>query len=262
MNQFLKSTFLNERFILTAIMFNIIVLMLLSFAELKAYFYYFEYTDNILTVIFLFEVIFKVRAMGWRTYISSGWNQLDFIIVLLTTPSLLLYIFNFPDLTLLLVFRAIRVLKFFRFLKFVPDLDNILNGVGRALKSSIFVLLAFFLFNLVVALFNCYLFRDASPEHFGNVLRSSYTTFKMFTLEGWYEIPESITPNHSELYVFFTTLYFTIVVICGGIFGLSIVNAIFVDEMMSDNNQELEVRITRLENKIDALIDEIRKTDG
>jgi voltage-gated sodium channel len=47
-------------------------------------------------------------------------------------------------------------------------------------------------------------------------------------------------------------------VICGGIFGLSIVNAIFVDEMMSDNNRELENRITRLENKIELLIDEIR----
>ncbi len=260
MNQFLKSTLLSERFILAAIMFNIIVLMLLSFVELRDYFYYLEYADNILTVIFFLELVYKIRLMGWRTYISSGWNQLDFVVVLLTTPSLLLYIFNFPDLTLLLVLRAVRVLKFFRFLKFVPDLDNILNGVVRALKSSIFVLLAFFLFNLLVALFNYYLFRDASPEHFGNVLKSSYTTFKMFTLEGWYEIPESITPNHSELYVFFTTLYFTVLVICGGIFGLSIVNAIFVDEMMSDNNQELEIRITRLENKIDTLIDELKKS--
>jgi voltage-gated sodium channel len=254
----MKNIFLNDRLILGVIMFNVLVLILLSFNELKPYFHYLEYSDNVLTIIFFLEMVYKIRVLGWKSYIRSGWNQLDFVIVVLTTPSLIFYLFNLPSLTLLLVLRAIRVLKFFRFLKFVPNLDSIISGVGRALKSSVFVLLAFFLFNLIVALFNCYLFREVSPEYFGNVLKASYTTFKMFTLEGWYEVPETITANYSSGYSFLTTLYFTIIVICGGIFGLSIVNAIFVDEMMSDNNRELENRITRLENKIELLIDEIR----
>ena len=77
----------------------------------------------------------------------------------------------------------------------------------------------------------------------------------MFTLEGWYEIPETIAQKSNSLHLeFFTKFYFIFIVVTGGVFGLSIVNAIFVDEMVSDNNNELESRITKLEGKIDLLI--------
>ncbi|NJL15784.1 MAG: hypothetical protein HC913_24095, partial [Microscillaceae bacterium] len=84
--------------------------------------------------------------------------------------------------------------------------------------------------------------------------------FKMFTLEGWYEIPETIARENGSVQMeFFTKFYFIFIVVTGGIFGLSIVNAIFVDEMVADNNQELELRITRLENKIDILIEKLEE---
>jgi voltage-gated sodium channel len=40
----------------------------------------------------------------------------------------------------------------------------------------------------------------------------------------------------------------------GGILGLSIVNSIFVDAMVSDNNDELENKIDLLNKKIDKLL--------
>lgn len=38
-------------------------------------------------------------------------------------------------------------------------------------------------------------------------------------------------------------------------FGLSIVNSIFVDAMVSDNNDALELKVAELEKKIDLLLE-------
>lgn len=253
--------FVDDQLVMLAILLNIVVLFALSFDSLVHYIAPLEYLDNILTVYFLVEMLIKWRVLGWRSYISSNWNKMDFVIVVLTTPSLLFLFLDVPGFTLLLILRALRVVKFFRFLKFVPNLNEILNGVGRALKASVFVLIAFFLYNVIISLFTCYLFKETAPEHFGNALISLYSIFKMFTLEGWYEIPESIAHRYKDLVhmEFFVKFYFIFIVITGGVFGLSIVNAIFVDEMVSDNNDELEKRISQLEGKIDVLIAEIAK---
>ena len=48
----------------------------------------------------------------------------------------------------------------------------------------------------------------------------------------------------------------------GGILGLSLVNSVFVDAMVSDNNDELTKEVERLHEKIDALnskIDELKE---
>jgi len=254
--------FTNDRIILGAITLNIVILFLLSFDDISQYIALMEYLDSLLTVFFFFEMLVKIKLYGWKDYIHSNWNKLDFSIVVLTMPSLVFLFFDMPDLSLLLILRALRVVKFFRFLKFVPNLEEILSGVGRALKASIFVLIAFFLYNIIVSLFTCYLFKDVAPEYFGNALMSAYSIFKMFTLEGWYDIPEKIAKaGGSPQWEIFTKTYFILIVITGGVFGLSIVNAIFVDEMVSDNNDELEKRITKLEQKIDVLIEQLSEKE-
>ena len=78
--------------------------------------------------------------------------------------------------------------------------------------------------------------------------------FKVFTIEGWFEIPDDVTQNLSPVSAFFTNVYFIFIVMSGGIFGLSLVNSIFVDAMVSDNNDSLENKIQSLEEKIDLLI--------
>lgn len=46
------------------------------------------------------------------------------------------------------------------------------------------------------------------------------------------------------------------ILITGGIFGLSLVNSIFVDAMVQDNNDELEKKVDLLNKKIDRLLDD------
>jgi len=89
---------------------------------------------------------------------------------------------------------------------------------------------------------------------------SFYTTFKIFTVEGWYEIPDLIAErSDSAGMAVFARIYFVLLLFGGGIFGLSLINSIFVESMMSDNNDEVLSRIERLENKMDQLIDKYGK---
>ena len=53
---------------------------------------------------------------------------------------------------------------------------------------------------------------------------------------------------------FFTKLFFIIIVISGGLFGLSIVNAIFVEEMVRDNNDDIRQQIDDIEDKLEQLL--------
>ena len=48
-----------------------------------------------------------------------------------------------------------------------------------------------------------------------------------------------------------------IAVIVGGILGLSLANAVFVDEMMMDNTQQLEDKVDRLTDEVRALRQEL-----
>ena len=90
-------------------------------------------------------------------------------------------------------------------------------------------------------------------------IHSLYSIFKIFTVEGWFEIPEKITANYTDIQAFFTYIYFIFVVLTGGIFGLSLVNSIFVDSMISDNNDEIEKKIDILDTKINELLKNIEK---
>jgi len=145
----------------------------------------------------------------------------------------------------------VRLLRFFRF---VPRLPQLLEGLLRAMKSSVFVLACFGLITFLLSLFTCALFRDVAPEYFGNPVISAFSVFQLFTIEGWNEIPGLIAERWNDpMWAFFARLYFVFIVLSCGMFGMSFVTAIFVDEMTLDNNRDLEQKIDALGRQIERL---------
>ena len=70
-----------------------------------------------------------------------------------------------------------------------------------------------------------------------------YSLMKVFTVEGWYEIPELLAERSaSDRYILGLRIYIAATVLICGIFGLSIANAVFVDTLVADNSDELEKR--------------------
>jgi voltage-gated sodium channel len=253
----LKNPFLNDKFIFFLIVINSILIFFEGFKELEASTsFYISLIDSTITLAFGVEAIVKICHFGWKIYIKSGWNLLDFILIIISLPSIFLIILHssFQGFSFLLILRVLRVFKFLRFFKFIPGVEQLVIGIKRALKASIFVLFGLFIFNFMISVLSCYLFKDASPEYFGNPVKSMYSIFRISTTEGWYELPDKISKNSDVISSFFVKGFFIVVLLIGGILGLSLVNSIFVDSMVMDNNDALEKKVDELNEKIEILI--------
>lgn len=251
--------FLNERFILLLIALNAVAIVIEGFAPPEPLASYLEVFDNSFTILFLLELAVKVRRFGLNSYLRDNWNKFDCALIVLAIPSLLSWVFQLDwiNLDFLLVFRILRVFKFFRFIRFIPRINHLIAGVQRAMQSSVLIVFVFIIFNFIISLVNCFLFRELSADYFGDPLISFYSTFKVFTIEGWYEIPDTLTENTTDWVTFLIRGYFVIILFCGGIFGLSLVNSIFVDSMISDNNSSLEESLDKIEKRLDKISDDL-----
>ncbi|WP_319502147.1 ion transporter [uncultured Draconibacterium sp.] len=259
----IKKLFLNDRFILLLIVINTVVLIIAGYSLPGHLHTLISILDNAVTVLFIVELLIKVNEFGFKSYLKSNWNKLDFVLVLLALPALFTMVFGVQlfDVSYLLVFRILRVFKVFRFFKFIPNVGELVNGIQRALKASVFVFAGFVIYILIIGIFSFYLFKDAHSGYFEDPLMSLYSIFKIFTVEGWSEIPEKVVEGYSAVSMSLTYLYFIFVVLSGGIFGLSLVNSIFVDSMVSDNNDDLEKKVDDLNSKVSEILTKLNSNE-
>ncbi len=253
--KWINKIFLDEQVIIYVIILNAIVLFVMGFPSLENSMVL-EGVDLVFTIFFALEAFFKIRMYGWYLYIRNSWNKFDFFLVAISFPSLFAFLAFVPDVSFLLVFRLLRILRILRFLKFIPNIKEMFAGIQRAFRASLFILIVLFIYNLLLAVLSTFLFAATSPQLFGNPLLSLFSIFQIFTVEGWNDIPREMIsqlPPDSWLDGFIRA-YFVIVVLSGGIFGFSIVNAIFVDEMVKDNNNDLEAKVEELNRKMDLLL--------
>jgi voltage-gated sodium channel len=208
--------------------------------------------DLLCVIYFVVETSLKIGTYGWRRYWARGWNRFDFCVVMASIPVIVAPLLNIEELGVLMALRLGRLFRLFRLMHFIPNRAHLWTGVKRALKASVGIFLALLIINLVFSLGATQLFGRIVPEHFGNPALSTYSLFRVFTIEGWYEIPDAIAARAPHAVVgVLARLYFMGAVLIGGIFGVALANAVFVDEMTIDNNDDLE-------RKIDALVDEVR----
>lgn len=257
----LSTFFLNEKAMLAVIFINSVCIYLTECGYSGVWL---RVTDISCTVIFIIEMIVKHLRYGVKGYWSSGWNRMDGILVLISLPSLIVDLFPcvVTQLSFVLALRLLRVLRFFRIIHFFPNISTIMQGFRRALKDSYAVLLGFLVIIVTIGLINCALFRQLVPEYFSTPLNSIYTVFRLFTVEGWYEIPEAIVQVTSPAIGGLVRAYFCILLVGGGIIGMSFINSVFVDAMVSDNNDDVKEQLRQMEAKIDRLLQERAEQDA
>ncbi len=251
----LSRFFTNEWVILVAVLGNSAILFALGYDDLQ-FNSNLIIADHCLTLFFLLEAFFKIKTWGRQKYFGTGWNRFDFTIVVISLPSLAELFFDLSeiDISFLLMFRILRVIRIFRFMRIIPNITALISGVMRAFRASIFVFVALLCYNLLLAVLTCYIFKEASPKYFGDPLVSFFTIFQVFTMEGWDAIPASIAETNSPAMATFARIYFIGIVLTGGMFGFSIVNAIFVDEMVIDNTDKIEAKIDDINAKLDMVM--------
>ena len=261
------ATFLiEETTVITVIVLNAVVLFLDAFPSINAS------TRGVLLwidygcmVFFIVEATIKIRRSGFRGYWRSAWNKMDFLIVIVSLPLLASPFVSagLEDFAVLLLLRLGRLLRFSRLMRSIPHASEIWQGVVRALKASVAIFMVLFVLNLILAMGANLLFHDVAPEHFGDPLIAFYSLFKVFTIEGWYEIPEALAQrNVSASMIFLLRGYFMVSVLVGGLLGLSMANAVFVDEMTADNTNEVERMVAELHLELQAFREEMRQARG
>ncbi len=218
--------------------------------------------DLFCCVFFIAEMVVKMQLLGLKGYWKNGWNRLDGTLVLLSVPSLFAALWPVTDLSFLLIFRLLRVFLLFRVVHLFPHAKQIGKNFVKGLKASSSLFLGYFIVVCIFALLTTSLFGHSAPQYFGTPVESLYSIFRLFTVEGWYEIPDAVTEGYSEWGVILTRLYFIFLLILGGIIGLSLINSVFVDAMVSDNNDDVKEQLKRLENKIDMILSERNKDKG
>ncbi len=247
----LQSFFTNDRIMLALVVINTITIFIGGYGQAS---HLFALLDAFFTLLFLFEAIVKIRTYGWDDYWHDNWNKFDFIITLIAVPSLCnIFIGTGITTSILLSLRALRVFKSFRLLKFIPNINDLLKGIGLAMKASLIVSIAFVVLLLIISILSSSLFGSIVPDLFGDPGVSLFTIFKLFTGDGWSEIPMEIAANSTEFMGRMVRVLFAVLFFAGGILGLSLVNSIFVDAMASDNNDEVLEKLKELERKIDEL---------
>jgi voltage-gated sodium channel len=252
--------FTNDRFVYTFIIINALALWLLGFAAPSAPSVpFWRSVEYGCVLYFLLEALFKIRINGWRAYWSNGWNRFDFIVLFLSLPVLMTPFIYFGDFRAATIVRLGRLFRLFRLLHIVPNRGHLAEGIQRAARASVGVFLGLFLVMLILALGATFLFGRQAPQYFGNPLQSFYTTFQVFTVEGWNDIPEAMVQSSSGnvWWAGGVRVFFMFSVLICGILGVSIANAVFVDEMMMDNNDELEEKVDELTRQVVLLRGEL-----
>lgn len=245
-----KRFFTNDNIMLVLVLINTGIIFISGFIPYQ--WSTLLFIDSLFTLLFVFEAGVKINVQGFSRYWSDGWNRFDFIIVLLALPSCINVLgIAFPGTSVLLSLRTMRAFKSFRLLKFIPNIDNLLNGIKLAFKASFIVAIGLIVLLLVFSIITTFLFGSVAPQYFGNPALSVYSIFRLFTVEGWYDMPEAIATNGGTTMAVFARVYFSILLFLGGIIGMSLVNSIFVDAMAADNNDEVLEKLNQLEKKLD-----------
>ena len=247
-----KRMLLSDRFILGVILLNTVVIYLQESGVAHPFIFA---LDMICTLIFVAEMVVKHRTYGAKEYWQDGWNRMDGILVIISLPSLITPFMDVAayDFSVLLTIRLLRALRAFRMFHFFPRIAQIGAGLKRALRSSGVIMLAFLLLLFIFGMINCGLYSEVAPQYFDTPINAIYSVFRVFTVEGWYEIPDAIMDATSPFIGSLSRLYFCFLLGAFGLLGMSFVNSVFVDAMMEDNHDDIKYQLDSIARKLEEM---------
>ena len=222
-----------QNFILAVIILNSILLGVMTYPQIMASFLdVMHLIFNICVGIFTVEIVLKLYAYG-RKFFKSGWNNFDFIIVLISLV---------PTAGPFSSFRVFRILRALRALRLITQLDKlrvivqaIVDSIPNVAWASGLLLIIFYIFSIM----GTTLFAADFPDWFGSIGKSMYTLFQVMTLESWsMGIARPVIALHSYAWVYFVSFILVSSFIVMNVIVGVVVNAI--SEISADIKKEKE----------------------
>ncbi|CAF3101706.1 unnamed protein product [Rotaria sp. Silwood2] len=244
-----------------------------TFSEVLAVF------DKIFTVIFTIEFLLKWFAYGIKTYFASGWNWLDFVIVVVSVLGTILDALGIADIPAFKSMRTLRALRPLKALSRFEGIRVVVNALFGAIPSIFNVLLVCLVFWLIFSIMGVQLFGgkfykcvyvgthdrvhisenvtnkidclnknftwENSRINFDNVLSGYLALFQVATFKGWIEIMADAT-DAKEIDIqpeyetnVYTLIYFVLFIIFGSFFTLNLFIGVVIDNF---NHQKRKLR--------------------
>jgi voltage-gated sodium channel len=140
------------------------------------------YLDEVILVVFTFEVVVKMIAEGtvvWA-YFYNNWNKFDFFIVVVS------YAFSGGgNGNLIMMLRLLRLLRVLKLLRAFPKLQVIVSAILSSISSIFYIGIIIVIFFYFYAIVGMILFADNDPWHFSTLHRAMLTLFQGVTFDNW-----------------------------------------------------------------------------
>ena len=243
--------------------------------------------DNLMTFCFMLECLVKIIVWGFccngsDSYIKSGWNKMDFFIILISTISFLPFDQNYNVVKVLRIFRVLRPLRLVNRFPFMRiAIESIFTSVPQYANLLMIIIMQILLFSILgTALFKgkfdlCHMDNimlgkvgtkwdcfDLGGEwytpsaNFDNTVNSMETLFASMTTEGWVQImwaavdttEVNMIPkvdNH-PIFIF----YFVTFIILSAIIALNLFVGVVIDSNARETKKLLNNnQLTPLQNE-------------
>uniref|UniRef100_A0AC35TNP8 EF-hand domain-containing protein n=1 Tax=Rhabditophanes sp. KR3021 TaxID=114890 RepID=A0AC35TNP8_9BILA len=201
--------------------------------------------------IFIFEMLIKIFALGYRTYFASKFNRFDCVVIVGSAFEVIWSAVRGGSFGIS-VLRALRLLRIFKLTSYWVSLRNLVRSLMNSMRSIISLLFLLFLFILIFALLGMQLFGGKfnfpnmhPTTHFDTFPVAMITVFQILTVEDFNEVmylaivsartqDGSVNDGSGGMAY---CLYFIVLVLFGNYTLLNVFLAIAVDNLA--NAQEL-----------------------
>lgn len=160
-----------------AIIINTILLASEYHGQTAAHTEVLRVSNIILTVFFTLEIVIKVHGFGWSRFIVDGFNQFDFLIVVLSVIEVAITESGVRSNSGISAFRAFRLLRVFRLAKDWGQLNRLLDAIAESFRSLTYFGFLLVLFMFMFALLGIQFFKDKLNDENGERSRANFDNF-------------------------------------------------------------------------------------
>ncbi|XP_070622674.1 cation channel sperm-associated protein 1 [Erythrolamprus reginae] len=194
----LTQSFLFDFFICTVVAINTTLLVVQTFAvvEIRGE-WFFSALDPIFLCVYVVEALLKLIALDFK-YFRDPWNVIDFFIMFMAVLEFILALYFtagqgnrgntltlFRVLKIVKGIRAIRSIRFLLTLRVTENLQEITGTFMLSFQSIGAIILLMFSFLLMSSVVLCDRYHEADQKHFGDLFKTIFTLFQLFTLDDW-----------------------------------------------------------------------------
>ena len=253
LKSFIENNYVTN-FILAVIIFNSLVLGLMTYPKLYSQYGSLMHQSCVVCVIiFTIEILIKLYVYG-KNFFKDGWNNFDFILVAISW---------IPTGGAFSSFRAFRVLRALRALRLVTRLRKlriivqaILESIPNVTWACVLLMLLFYIF----AIMGTTMYSEAFPEFFGSIGKSIFTLFQIMTLDDWSPgIARPVMEVFPHAWIYFISFVLISSFIVMNVIVGVVVNAI--GELSLKEKKQIELNIlkesTNLEQELNKLKSQI-----